>query len=274
MADYTKQAKSYAQQRANEIKTQLSSMYSNLETARQSQMAAFQARKEQLYAQIGQKKTEATADYGRAARSTFVNKMKGQGQLSGQLASLGLGSSGYALNQGAEYNSAYMGQLGDLDLQRKDAMSALATEEGNANMEFDANKLSADTQYSSSKMSLDQFVEGQANAAYEAAYSRYIQQKQFEAQMRAAAQQQQAAIDYEKKIAAEKAGYAAYWNPANRATTGGGTKTVGGNPVHQLAPAPKNLIIPNNNTIKRTGGANWWDGFLAPKQPSTPNTYK
>lgn len=161
-----------AQAAKDALAKELQGRFNYVDTAYTQAQDAAKANTQNILNQLTQRATDYQTEYGEDARAAYINKMQSNQKLEGELSRLGLGNSGYGVTQRLQSETAYGKNL--TELQKALNKNLLGIDQSKATAQTDlGNTLASLAQnYASQKTSIDQYIIGQLQNAYNTAYDR------------------------------------------------------------------------------------------------------
>ena len=141
---------------------------------------AAKANTQNIIDQLTQKGTDYQEQFNKDARSAYINKMQRGQQLEGELSRLGLGNAGYGVTQRLMNESSYGTNLADLQNALSKNLTAIDQSKATASTELGNTLADLAMKQANQQTSIDQYIIGQLQNAYDTAYNRSYQERQDE----------------------------------------------------------------------------------------------
>lgn len=145
----------------------------------QAQDAA-RANTQNVLDQLTQRASDYQTQFGKDARSAYINKMQGAQKLEGELSRLGLGNAGYGVTQRLMNEANYGTNLANLQEALNKNLTAIDQSKATASTELGNTLADLAMKQASQQTSVDQYIMNQLQNAYDTAYNRSYNERQDE----------------------------------------------------------------------------------------------
>lgn len=213
------EATDYAQQRAEVFKNELQFLIDKQNEEKKNAQQLVTQNYENMINQLNQGRVPIEQQYQENARQAYVNKMLAGKQLEGDLTRLGLDTTGFALSQKISNENQYSANLNQLALDRAAGLRGIDDKIANAQGQMAADLLKTNIDYDARMNQLNQYINEQVEQKYADEYTRFMQNRQYEDQLK------QQEIENQQKWASINNSYVTN----NFGGSGGGATNLNGN---------------------------------------------
>lgn len=197
------QADIYAKKKKKELEGFINNLYNSQKQSQLAQEANFKLANDQVVSSLNNQIPVINQNALDNSRQAFVNKMLGGKAVSQNLSQAGLSTTGTVGTAHAQVENQYGKNLNDILVNKSNQLQNIENQKSNAGLEYAKNLANLKAQSEANNISINQYVQGLQQNAYNDAYNRFIENAKYQDSIRQyqdQLKQQQWENDYKNRV--------------------------------------------------------------------------